>query len=170
MLDCSHGADWVNGLSFSSLWFSVWFPIRSRAGFAVWRLAGQNKLTFGRRAGATAPGFRFRRRGSEGRVQSSLRHFKPCNPSVRPPGSAEADRASGEFLFLGLLVLPSRLSGFRQGLHDGALDDHAVVHVLPQRNEELARQGDDRGLAPTLTAALGLLVKPARQRRVRLVP
>jgi hypothetical protein len=36
---------------------------------------------------ATAPGFRLRRAGSRGRGHSSLRRLKPCNPSVRPPGS-----------------------------------------------------------------------------------
>ena len=39
--------------------------------------------------GATAPGFRLRRAGSRGRGHSSLRRLKPCNPSVRPPGSSE---------------------------------------------------------------------------------
>jgi len=38
---------------------------------------------------ATAPGFRLRRAGSRGRGHSSLRRLKPCNPSVRPPGSSE---------------------------------------------------------------------------------
>jgi hypothetical protein len=46
--------------------------------------------------GATAPQFRLRRAGSRGRDHSSLRLLKPCNPSVRPPGSAEADRASAD--------------------------------------------------------------------------
>ena len=45
---------------------------------------------------ATAPGFRLRRAGSRGRGHSSLRRLKPCNPSVRPPGSSEADRASAD--------------------------------------------------------------------------
>ena len=46
---------------------------------------------------ATAPRFRLRRAGSRGRGHSSLRRLKPCNPSVRPPGSAEADRASADW-------------------------------------------------------------------------
>ena len=46
---------------------------------------------------ATAPGFRLRRAGSRGRGHSSLRRLKPCNPSVRPPGSAEADRSSADW-------------------------------------------------------------------------
>ena len=49
---------------------------------------------------ATAPGFRLRRAGSRGRGHSSLRRLKPCNPSVRPPGSSEADRASADVLWL----------------------------------------------------------------------
>lgn len=48
---------------------------------------------------ATAPGFRLRRAGSRGRGHSSLRRLKPCNPSVRPPGSSEADRASADGLW-----------------------------------------------------------------------
>ena len=46
---------------------------------------------------ATAPRFRLRRAGSRGRGHSSLRRLKPCNPSVRPPGSAKADRASADW-------------------------------------------------------------------------
>ncbi|MGY3110223.1 hypothetical protein ACVWW5_005077 [Bradyrhizobium sp. LM3.4] len=34
---------------------------------------------------------------ARGRDHSSLRHLKPCNPSVRPPGSAEADRSSADW-------------------------------------------------------------------------
>jgi hypothetical protein len=49
---------------------------------------------------ATAPGFRLRRAGSRGRGHSSLRRLKPCNPSVRPPGSSEADRTSADGLWL----------------------------------------------------------------------
>jgi hypothetical protein len=49
---------------------------------------------------ATAPGFRLRRAGSRGRGHSSLRRLKPCNPSVRPPGSSEADRASADRVWL----------------------------------------------------------------------
>src|SRR3954470_23352526 len=63
----------------------------------IW-FAGQIKLTFGRRAIATAPTFRLRRAGSRGRGHSSLWRLKPCNPSVRPPGSAEADRTSADEL------------------------------------------------------------------------
>ena len=58
---------------------------------------------------ATAPGFRLRREGSRGRDHSSLRHLKPSNPSVHPPGSAEADRAWADWfcwLFSGSRRVP----------------------------------------------------------------
>jgi hypothetical protein len=49
---------------------------------------------------ATAPQFRLRRAGSRGRNHSSLRRLKPCNPSVRRPGSSKADRASADRLVM----------------------------------------------------------------------
>ena len=49
---------------------------------------------------ATAPGFRLRRAGSRGRDHSSLRRLKPCNPSVRPPGSSEADLTSADWVMV----------------------------------------------------------------------
>jgi hypothetical protein len=55
---------------------------------------------------ATAPGFRLRRAGSRGRDHSSLRRLKPCNPSVRPPGSSEADRASADWVMVLSLGVP----------------------------------------------------------------
>src|SRR3954464_11555044 len=63
----------------------------------IW-FACQIKLTFGRRAIATAPTFRLRRAGSKGRNHFFLGGFKPFNPSVWPPGSAEADRSSADEL------------------------------------------------------------------------
>jgi len=60
-----------------------------RAGLAIWVcVPDQTHIRSSR--GATAPGFRLRRAGSRGRGHSSLRRLRPCNPSVRPPGSAEA--------------------------------------------------------------------------------
>jgi hypothetical protein len=47
-------------------------------------VGGRNKLTFGRRVRATRPNSAFGGEGSGGRDPSSLRLFKPCNPSVRP--------------------------------------------------------------------------------------
>ena len=59
---------------------------------------------------ATAPQFRLRRAGSRGRGHSSLRRLKPCNPSVRPPGSAKADRASADCVrSLSGFAVPPRL-------------------------------------------------------------
>jgi hypothetical protein len=92
----------------------------------VWQsgFACQIKLTFGRRGIATAPTFRLRRAGSRGRDQSSLRRLKPCNPSVRPPGSTETDRASADWLsFCGEVI-----SG---DLHHGSFNHDARGHVLP---------------------------------------
>jgi len=59
---------------------------------------------------ATAPGFRLRRAGSRGRGHSSLRRLKPCNPSVRPPGSSGADRASADGLWLFRCVRAAELA------------------------------------------------------------
>jgi len=87
------------------------FAIRVRAGLAIWVcLPDQTHIRSSRRA--TAPGFRLRRAGSRGRGHSSLRRLKPCNPSVRPPGSSEADRASADGLWwfcCGLSLLPGPL-------------------------------------------------------------
>jgi hypothetical protein len=87
---------------------------------------------------ATAPGFRLRRAGSRGRGHSSLRRLKPCNPSVRPPGSSKADRASADGLWLFRCVRAAELavlrSGSGGGLHHGALDDDALGDILPQRH------------------------------------
>ena len=67
--------------------------------------------------GDLTPWFRMRRAGSRGRGQSTTRHFKPCNETVRPPGSAEAHQASTiVFLILSLgrevLADASHATGF----------------------------------------------------------
>src|ERR1700683_2781865 len=46
--------------------------------------------------------------GSGGRVPSSLRLFRPSNPSVRPPGSTEVDRTSADSRKKLLFVAPPR--------------------------------------------------------------
>src|ERR1700722_20113172 len=117
---------------------------------------------------ATAPRFRLRRAGSRRRDHSSLRRLKPCNPSVRPLGSSEADRASADGLWFcvraaALAAEPG--SGSAGRLHHGPLDDDALGDVLPQGHEKLARQRHDRALA----ALLASLLEPARQGRLRLV-
>src|SRR5438034_9658952 len=119
---------------------------------------------------ATAPGFRLRRAGSRGRGHSSLRRLKPCNPSVRPPGSSEADRASADGFWLFRCARAVELAagpgpGSGGGLHHSLLDDDAMVDLLPQCHEKLARQRHDRALA----ALLASLFEPACQGRLRLV-
>ena len=109
---------------------------------------------------ATAPRFRLRRAGSRGRDHSSLRRLKPCNPSVRPPGSSEADRASADWFCCG-----KTLGAYAAALHHGPLDDDALGDILPQGHEKLARQRHDRALA----ALRASLLEPARQGRLRLV-
>ena len=111
---------------------------------------------------ATAPRFRLRRAGSRRRDPSSLRRLKLCNPSVRPLGSSEADRASADGLWFcvraaALAAEPG--SGSAGRLHHGPLDDDALGNVLPQGHEKLARQRHDRALA----ALLASLLEPARQ-------
>jgi hypothetical protein len=116
---------------------------------------------------ATAPGFRLRREGSRGRDHSSLRHLKPSNPSVRPPGSAEADRASADWfcwLFSDSRRVPEVRAVLGGGFHRSSLDDDAMRDVLPQRDEQLARQRDGGALAASLAAR----AEPAGQRRFRL--
>src|SRR3982074_1532659 len=119
---------------------------------------------------ATAPQFRLRRAGSRGRGHSSLRRLKPCNPSVRPPGSSEADPAAADGLWwfrcgraVELAAGPGPGSG--GGLHRGPLDDDTLGDILPQCHEKLARQRHDRALA----ALLASLLEPACQGRLRLV-
>src|SRR2546423_14761895 len=131
--------------------YSFGWRSKGRAGLTIW-FAGQIKLTFGRRAIATAPTFRLRRAGSRGRDHSSLRRLKPCNPSVRPPGSSETDRASADRLWLfrrARAAKPAarRGSGSGGGLHHAPLDEDALGDVLPQGHEKLARQRHDRALA-----------------------
>ena len=128
---------------------------------------------------ATAPRFRLRRAGSRGRDHSSLRRLKPCNPSVRPPGSSEADQAPADGLWffrraraakraarrspghaLGAVRTRARRGpGSGGGLHHGPLDDDALGDILPQCHEKLARQRHDRALA----ALRASLLEPARQ-------
>ncbi len=52
---------------------------------------------------------------------------------------------------------------------DGALDFHAGVDVLPQRDEQLSSQSDDCGLAQPSAVAGDTRLEPAGQGRFRLV-
>src|SRR5258708_6551455 len=51
---------------------------------------------------------------------------------------------------------------------DGALGQLAIGHVAPERDQELARQSDDHGLADVAFGAGHALEKPARQRALLL--
>ena len=93
---------------------------------------------------ATAPRFRLRRAGSRGRDHSSLRRLKPCNPSVRRPGSSETDRVSADLWFFRCARSGPGSGG---GLHHGSLDDDALGDILPQGHQKLACQRHDRALA-----------------------
>jgi hypothetical protein len=98
-MDCSHGDDWVKG-SLVSLGHRRFLVVAIRGSSRFQRsgcLPDQTHIRSSREA--TAPQFRLRRAGSRGRGHSSLRLLKPCNPSVRPPGSTEADRASADWLW-----------------------------------------------------------------------
>ena len=109
------------------------FAIRVRAGSAIWVcLPDQTHIRSSREA--TAPQFRLRRAGSRGRDHSSLRHLKPCNPSVRPPGSSEADRASADGLRVSLRLAAALAAGpgSGDGLHCGPLDDDALGDIHSQ--------------------------------------
>src|ERR1700704_6385119 len=117
------GRDWFRALL-------IFGDPRFEPVLTIW-FACQIKLTFGRRAVATAPIFRLRRAGSRGRGHSSLRRLKPCNPSVRPPGSSEADRASADGLWLFRRARPAKHAarcgpGSGGGLHHGPLDEDAL--------------------------------------------
>src|SRR3712207_5397709 len=56
------------------------------------------------------------------------------------------------------------------GLHHRALDHDAAADELPQRNEQLARKGNNRRLLAAALVLLDALLEPAAQRRGRLVP
>jgi hypothetical protein len=85
---------------------------------------------------ATAPGFRLRREGSTGRNHSSLRHLKPSNPSVRPPGSAETDPASADGVTLVLCWCD------RGGIDHVAVDSILLQHpVQPEPDKARLMNG-----------------------------
>ena len=55
------------------------------------------------------------------------------------------------------------------GLEDGALDDDAVTRELPEGDEQLSRQRYDCQLFAPAAVEFHTIMKPARQRRVRLM-
>ena len=100
-LDCSHGDGVCQGGWSVLCWMAscsgrrapVVSDPRGRAGLqSGFGLPDQTHIRAS--LAATAPTFRLRRAGSRGRDPSSLRRLRPGHPSVRPPGSAAADRAS----------------------------------------------------------------------------
>src|SRR5580704_19569286 len=74
----------------------------------------------------------------------------------RPPGSGEADRAS-----------PMRDGS--GGLEGGALGNDAGADVAPQRDQQLAGEGDAQRAPPAGVLAAGALGEPSAQGGVRLV-
>src|SRR4051794_26881255 len=50
------------------------------------------------------------------------------------------------------------------GLEDGPFNQHAGRRILPERNQQLASEGDDHRLAETAALALDPLADPQRQR------
>ena len=101
-------------------------------------------------------------RGSGGRDHSSYRLLRPWLGSVRPPGSARPVRVWK----IWDCVLVGNVSGL---LHHRALDDDAERDVLPQRHQQLARQGDDVRLLPSSVVGRDALLEPEGQRRLRLI-
>src|SRR3954466_13573830 len=107
--------------------------------------------------GAAAPTSRLRRvRAQEDETILHTIFSKPSSAAVRPPGSAGADQAPGDW---GRGSAPC--SG---GLEDSSLHKNASRHILPERDQQLARQGDDHRLAETTARALDPLAEPHRQR------
>lgn len=108
------------------------FAIRVRAGSTTW-VACQIKLTFGRRARRLHQDSACGGQAREDEAILRCGVLKPCNPSVRPPGSSEADRASADeiwfFRYRRAVARPGLGSGGR--LHHGSLDDDALSDVLP---------------------------------------
>src|SRR3974390_844728 len=97
------------------------------------------------------------------RFQSWLRLLKPSNPSVADP-----DRPR----LISPRLMRKRGVGLKSGggLQDRPLDDDAGADELPQRDEQLSREGDGQALARGLARhGRQTLTMPARQRRLRLV-
>src|SRR3954447_13878654 len=107
--------------------------------------------------GAAAPTSRLRRvRAQEDETILQVGFPKPSSLSVRPPGSAEADQAPVDW---------GRGSAPCSGLlEDGPLDQNASCCILPERDQQLASEGDDHRLAETATRALDPFAEPQGQR------
>src|SRR5215212_8420641 len=82
----------------------------------------------------------------EGETILDVGLFKPSSAAVRPPGSAGADQAPVDW---------GRGSAPCSGLlEDGSLNQHAGRRILPERNQQLARQSNNHRLAETAARAL----------------
>src|SRR3954468_9974269 len=92
----------------------------------------------------------------EGETILDVGFSKPSAAAVRPPGSARADQAPVD---RGRGSAPC--SG---GLEDGSLYQHAGRRILPERNQQLASEGNDHRLAETAARALDPLAEPHGQR------
>src|SRR5215212_9156311 len=108
--------------------------------------------------GAAAPTSRLRRVRAQEDETILFRSAYPSPSRVRfvhldPPGLIRSRSIAGKGAAAG--------SG---GLEDGSLDQNASCRVLPERNQQLARQGDDHRLAETAARALDPRAVPQRQR------
>src|SRR3712207_677163 len=101
-------------------------------------------------------------RAQEGETILEQRLSKPCWWSVRPPGSVRTRSRSCRMR----MRWPAR-SG---GLHHRALDDDAAGRELPERDEELSSQGDNRRPLPAAVVVPHALLEPQAQLRRRLAP
>src|SRR4051812_44452295 len=107
--------------------------------------------------GAAAPTSRLRRvRAQEDETILRIGFSRPWPGAVRPPGSAGTDQVPVDCGKGG-----STCSG---GLEDGSLDQNASCCILPERDQQLARQGDDHRLAEAAARALDPLAEPQGQR------
>jgi hypothetical protein len=102
--------------------------------------------------------------GSGERDQSQDRQLKPKGIPVRSPGSVRADHTLRIRI---CFSQPFRTSG---GFHDCTFDHDAGAHVFPECNEQLAGQSHNHRLFQTAAIASDALLKPAGQRRFRLMP
>lgn len=101
-------------------------------------------------------------KGSGGTDHSLQRRFK-ARPRKRfvPPGSARNDQFLEDYR--------TRFGNASGGLHDCPLDDDAGVDILPQRDEQLAGERDNRCLLETAAVLLDPVLKPQGECRSRLM-
>src|SRR3954468_24034559 len=108
--------------------------------------------------GAAAPLSRLRRVRAQEDETILFRSAYPSHSRVRfvhldPPGLIRSREIEGKGA--------AACSG---GLEDGPLDQNASCCILPERNQQLARQGNNHRLAETAARALDPLAEPQGQR------